>query len=68
MKKRKLKLVYKGNSMKQAEVGCDLFWKKATPAQRMQAITDMVYHVALIKGINSDALRLCRTTAVIKRA
>lgn len=66
-KKPRLKLVYKGSSQKEADLACNLFWERATPQQRMEAITQLIEHTAMLKGIKKDAFRLCRTTAIIKR-
>ena len=42
MPNKKYKLIYKGTSRVKAEAQCDLFWKDATPTQKMQAINDLI--------------------------
>lgn len=68
MPNKKYKLIYKGTSRVKAEAQCDLFWKDATPTQKMQAINDLINQSILFKGQDPNALRLLRSTAVIKRA
>ena len=67
LRKIKYQLVYAGRCWKEAEAACDIFWESATTAQKFQGVNDLIEHVALIKGTKNNELRLCRSTAVIKR-
>jgi hypothetical protein len=66
-KSLRFKSVYLGRSGRAAAKAAQQFWQAASPQSRMAAIQEMIAHIELIQGRNPDALRLCRTTAVIKR-
>ncbi len=66
-KKKKFDLVYAGRNAGVAQAKADAFWDSASDEARMKAVNDLVEHASALKGIKPSELRLCRTTAVIKR-
>lgn len=67
-KKTRFKLVYKGNSFEAAEAASKSFWKDVEVNKKLEAVTLAIQEAYLLKGINFRALRLDRTTAVIRKA
>jgi hypothetical protein len=64
--KRKFKLVYCGTSFEEAQAAGLQFWRHASTRAKLQAMRELVEQAALLKGIPPHALRLLRSTAVIK--
>ena len=67
-KKNRFKLIYKGNSFKDADAASKSFWKNVEVNKKLEAVTLAIQEAYLLKGINFHALRLDRTTAVIRKA
>lgn len=65
--KPRFKLTYKGSSFKDTQDASAGFWSNVSPAQKIAAITDVIYESYLLKGIDFHALRLLRTTAIIRK-
>jgi hypothetical protein len=72
MKKKKkperFGLIYKGFSFEEAEKASKSFWINMPLAQKLEAVTQVIQDTYLLKGIDFHALRLLRTTAIIRKA
>jgi hypothetical protein len=67
-KRKKFKLVYCGASFAAAERAGLEFWRTASVKAKAQAMRELVEQAAMMKGIPAHALRLLRSTAIIKRS
>ena len=65
-RKRKLELVYFGTSFAEADAAGLNFWRAASTAAKKRAMRELIEDAEEMKGRSRHALRLLRTTAVIK--
>lgn len=65
--KKRYKLVYLGRSFADCEKAGLKFWHNADAAAKVQAMRELVEQTAVCQGIRPHALRLLRTTALIRR-
>ena len=67
-RKNRFKLIYKGFSFEDAEKASKRFWQEVDYSEKLYAVTQVIHDSYLLKGINFHALRLLRTTAIIRKA
>lgn len=61
-------LIYIGHSFEEADRASKAFWDDVPLEKKLRAITQVIQDLYLLKGIDFHALRLLRTTAVIRKA
>lgn len=66
-KRQNIRVIYNGRSQADADEAAFEFWHKASPQEKMNAVNQMITEVELRKGKKLDELRLCRSTAIIRR-
>ena len=66
-RKKRFELIYKGYSFEDAEIACGRFWEDVDAETKLEAITQVIRESYLLKGVDFDALRLLRTTAIIRK-